>query len=163
MSNPFYSLPESIIIKIYEYDNTYKEIFKREIAKELWQKMWFLSNIKYQKTYNYPDKYAGEVFFIWQGLALSDCIYDTVKNIPLFYPADIRMLNVNGLESWEEDHILWMQYQQFNSRIRKCLRIHLYDTDSDTSRETKKVCYYNKEKIMFVYFLDDIYGDDYWY
>ena len=99
--------------------------------------------------------------FIVHGLALSDCIYDTVKNAPLCNPEDLRMLN--GPDVLEQGrYTLWMQYKPLNSSTIKCLRIHVYDRDQDTNRETKNACYYNERRIMFVYLNDDI-QEDIWY
>lgn len=44
MSNSFYRLPQSILIKIYKYNGSYKDILEKEIGKELWQNRWFLWN-----------------------------------------------------------------------------------------------------------------------
>ena len=158
MPNLFYSLPQSILIKIYDYDNTYKEFFKKKIVKELCQKKWYLWNIEHQKICNHPAKMAERRLFIVSGLALGDCIYDTVKNSPLCSPEDIRMLNGPDVLC-QGRYTLWMQYKPFNSSTVKRLRINVYDRDQDTNRETKKACYYDERRIMFVYLNDDINND----
>ena len=162
MSNRFYSLPQSIVINIYEYDNTYKEIFNKKILKELWQKNWFLWNIKWNTKYQIkspqPIEYTERMLFIVHGLAVGDCIYDTINNTPLCNPQDLGMFN--GPDVLDQGrYTLWMQYKPNNSSTVKCLRVNVYDRDQDTNRETKKSCYYNEKRIMFVYLNDDIQND----
>ena len=35
-------LPQEILIRIFEYDDTYKNIFKNKVLVEIWKKSWFM-------------------------------------------------------------------------------------------------------------------------
>jgi hypothetical protein len=36
----FFDLPNDILSKIYDYDDTYRDIFKKQIAKDIWHQSW---------------------------------------------------------------------------------------------------------------------------
>jgi hypothetical protein len=45
-----FDLPNDILSKIYDYDGTYREIFKKQIAKEIWYKSWRVWSRNYSRT-----------------------------------------------------------------------------------------------------------------
>lgn len=155
MSNPFYRLPQFILIKIYEYDGTYKDILKKEIGKELWQRRWFLWHSNNQKIYDFEHAFAERRLFIVRGLAFADCIYDTLQNAPLFYPENVNIFYepnvlIRGC------FIFMAQYRKDNSHTLQNLQVHVYDRDQNTSQETKKACFCDERRSMFVYLDDEV-------
>ena len=153
MSNLLFSLPESLIIKIFEYDNTYKDFFRKYVTKELWQKYWYKWLNNYEKKYNYEKS---ELFlFIFTGFATTDCLYDANRNIPLCYANDLYFLHSDKKSQYY--YILWLNYKSHLSS--KFVQVRVYNTGQSMDGETKAPCYFDEKRIMFVYLGDN--DDDY--
>ena len=81
-------LPKDLIIKIYEYDNTYKEYMTNKVLEEIWKKAWF----KWKDTCKCINTIAAinHLFWKWGITDFQSSIYWYKKN---YFPNNIFIDN----------------------------------------------------------------------
>ena len=131
-----FTLPNEILVKIFEYDDTYKRIFQEKVLLEIWRSSWsrFISrfNLKEKTLLNYVFGH-----------------YLTASSYKNFYTTNLftNTVNVHSLNVDE-----YTQIRISNNLYRVFTKEQFLNVDEYDDHEHFLQIFSNDELILFQYF-----------
>lgn len=143
MTSYFKSLPNEVLIKNFEYDDTYKKIFQEQVLLDIWRKSWnrWIFNFDSNKI-----RFVLNYMYNHYQMINTNCKY-IMKN----FTSEISVYVTEVYDKYTEvlifkNHNLIAQYRVFTT-----VEMHNFDDSNDNEHFLET--YSSDDMILFHYFM----------